>query len=103
MIALALAAAVATAHTTADDLSCAAVAYQTLSAQNPETRAASRASYMFFLGRLSAADPARDWPPLIAAKSATFLAVPAIGWKPTDLPCGAVIQRIVTLPKEVAP
>ena len=106
MIGLAMALALGATNTADRDLGCAAIAWQQLAQpkdKNKTWNTPTRLAYMFFLGRLTAEDPQKDWVSLIAAKSETFLAVPPAGSKPTDLPCGAVIEQIVTLPVDVAP
>ncbi|MES2341818.1 MAG: hypothetical protein V4597_09080 [Pseudomonadota bacterium] len=106
MVGLAMALALGATNAADKDLGCAAIAWQGLArpeSKNEAWNTPTKMAYMFFLGRLTAQDPQRDWVSLIAAKSKTFLAVPRAGSKPSDLPCAAVIEQIVPLPVEVAP
>ena len=102
MIGLAMAAALAARPPIDAELRCAASAWQGVThAREAERRTAARTAYMFFLGRLTAEAPDKDWVPLIAAESKTFIAVPPVGMKLTDLPCAGLIQQIVPLPEEI--
>ena len=106
MIGLVMALALGATNAADNDLGCAAIAWQGLAQPENKNEARDtprRMAYMFFLGRLTAEDPQKDWVSLIAAESKKILAIPPVGSKPTDLPCAAVIEQIVTLPVEVAP